>query len=113
MPTTLTDAYGHEITLWGVDVSPERRMVVARECLRQCWQIFDYGGESMGRSRRCAFLEAAIALLGDADPEESRRADRGWAAYYEQVVHPLVSDVRTIERVADEKLRMEAERTGN
>jgi hypothetical protein len=62
-----------------------RRLQLARECLRQVWQIFDAGGHSMGRSEESFLLEAAMTLiesdhrfssLADSEPEEFCRLVR-------------------------------------
>lgn len=41
----------------------KQRQQIARECLRQLWQLFDAGGVSMGRSLEADLLEVAMDLI--------------------------------------------------
>jgi hypothetical protein len=56
----------------------EKDMQTARSLLRFVWQSYDRGGETFGRSSRCAALEGAIDLLDfyfDRDVELNRQLD--------------------------------------
>lgn len=55
----------------------KQRQQIARECLRQLWQLFDAGGISMGRSIEADLLEAAMDLIPlSAEYSELADSDR-------------------------------------
>ncbi len=47
----------------------------ARTLLAHLWRKYDAAGTSMGRTHEAVVLEAAMALLGDPDPEDMRLLD--------------------------------------
>lgn len=46
------------------NTADNRRYAIARQCLRQLWQLYDAGGHSNGRSLESWLLESANELLG-------------------------------------------------
>ena len=53
-----------------------RDLELARGLLRKLWQSYDTGGQSHGRSRDAALLEAAMDLMGPATGAACRWGDR-------------------------------------
>jgi hypothetical protein len=80
-----------------------KRQRLARECLRQLWQIFDAGGISMGRSQQSVLLEAAMKLIGP-DTSFSTLADHDIQAFM-QLVRDEVHRVRQAENAREDKRR--------
>lgn len=60
------------------------KLALARECLRQIWQIFDAGGHSMGRSMESFLLEAAMEFI-EGDYRYSSLADKDPRAFHDLV----------------------------
>ena len=61
-------------------MNAKTRLQLARECLRQLWQIFDAGGHSLGRSEESMLLELALTLI-ESDHQFSDFADRNRLAF--------------------------------
>jgi hypothetical protein len=59
-----------------------KRLKIARECLRQCWQHMDAGGHSLGRSIESMWLELAMSLIR-SDASFSSLADGDAKAFLE------------------------------
>lgn len=65
-----------------------RRLQLARECLRQIWQIFDAGGHSIGRSEEAVLLEAAMQMI-ESDGRFSSEADADPKKFHEIVKNEI------------------------
>lgn len=68
------------------------RQAIARECLRQAWQILDAGGVSMGRSAEATWIELAMDLI-DGDGRHSKLADTDLRAFH-RIATDAVHNVR-------------------
>ena len=82
-------------------MTKDDRIQLARECLRQIWQIYDLGGHSMGRSAEATLLEYALELM-PSDHSYSSEADNNYDEFIKRVKDEIYR-MRMKQRRADNK----------
>jgi len=75
-------AEGRVAELEAANAVIDRRLAIARECLRKIWQVFDARGISMGRNREAVWLETAMDMI-PFDGRHSALADSDIEAFDE------------------------------